>query len=29
MVVGIVLFALGIMLSVVLHEFGHMKVAQW
>lgn len=29
MVVGIVLFALGIMLSIVLHELGHMKVAQW
>ena len=29
LVVGIVLFALGIMLSIVLHEFGHMKIAQW
>ncbi|GAA4262181.1 M50 family metallopeptidase [Dietzia aurantiaca] len=29
LVVGIILFALGIMLSIVLHEFGHMKVAQW
>ena len=29
LVVGIILFALGIMLSIVLHELGHMKVAQW
>lgn len=29
LVVGIVLFALGIMLSIVLHEFGHMRVALW
>lgn len=29
MVVGIVLFALGIMVSIVLHEYGHMRVAQW
>lgn len=29
LIVGIVLFALGIMLSVVLHELGHMKAAQW
>ena len=29
MVVGIVLFALGIMASIVLHEYGHMKVALW
>lgn len=29
MVFGIVLFALGIMVSIVLHELGHMKVAQW
>ena len=29
MVVGIVLFALGIMASVVLHEYGHMRVALW
>ena len=29
LVVGIVLFALGIMVSIVLHELGHMKVAQW
>ena len=29
LVVGIVLFALGIMASIVLHELGHMKVAQW
>ena len=29
LVVGIILFALGIMLSIVLHEFGHMKVAKW
>ena len=28
MVVGIVLFALGIMVSIVLHEYGHMRVAQ-
>jgi len=26
--VGIVLFALGIMVSIVLHEYGHMRVAQ-
>ncbi|AWH95662.1 M50 family metallopeptidase [Dietzia psychralcaliphila] len=29
MVFGIVLFALGIMVSIVLHEYGHMRVAQW
>ncbi|MGF0224481.1 M50 family metallopeptidase [Dietzia natronolimnaea] len=29
MVLGIVLFALGIMVSIVLHEYGHMRVAQW
>ena len=29
LVVGIVLFALGIMLSIVLHEYGHMRVALW
>lgn len=29
MVLGIVLFALGIMASIVLHEYGHMRVAQW
>lgn len=29
MVVGIILFALGIMLSIVLHEYGHMRVALW
>lgn len=29
LILGIILFALGIMLSIVLHEFGHMKVAQW
>lgn len=29
MVVGIVLFALGIMASIVLHEYGHMRVALW
>lgn len=28
MVFGIVLFALGIMVSIVLHEYGHMRVAQ-
>ena len=28
LIVGIVLFALGIMVSVVLHEYGHMRVAQ-
>ena len=28
LVVGIILFAVGIMLSIVLHEYGHMKVAQ-
>ena len=29
MVLGIVLFALGIMVSIVLHEYGHMRVALW
>ena len=29
MVFGIVLFALGIMVSIVLHEYGHMRVALW
>lgn len=29
MVFGIVLFALGIMFSIVLHEYGHMRVALW
>lgn len=29
LVVGIVLFALGIMISIVLHEYGHMRVALW
>lgn len=29
LIFGIVLFALGIMVSIVLHELGHMKVAQW
>lgn len=29
LVVGIILFALGIMASIVLHEYGHMRVAQW
>ena len=29
MIVGIVLFALGIMASIVLHEYGHMRVALW
>lgn len=28
LIVGIILFAVGIMLSIVLHEYGHMKVAQ-
>lgn len=28
LVLGIVLFALGIMVSIVLHEYGHMRVAQ-
>ncbi|WP_256386841.1 MULTISPECIES: M50 family metallopeptidase [Dietzia] len=29
LIVGIVLFALGIMVSIVLHEYGHMRVALW
>ena len=29
LIFGIILFALGIMVSIVLHELGHMKVAQW
>jgi membrane-associated protease RseP (regulator of RpoE activity) len=29
LVFGIVLFALGIMVSIVLHEYGHMRVALW